>query len=67
MAVVRENLVAQAVDELRVFVARNEGAHPRRGSRLARQLDVAQRVVAAFDRETSNHDPAGPTHRRIAA
>ena len=47
----RDDLIAEAVDELRQFVAIRRGMKPRPGSRLERQLDTARRVVAAYDRE----------------
>jgi hypothetical protein len=47
----RDDLIAEAVDELRQFVATRRGMKPRPGSRLERQIDTARRVVAAYDRE----------------
>jgi hypothetical protein len=47
----RDDLIAEAVDELREFVATCRGTKPRPGSRLERQLDTARRVLAAYDRE----------------
>ena len=47
----RDELIASAVDELRLFVAQHRGVKPRAGSQLERQIDTARRVVAAYDRE----------------
>jgi hypothetical protein len=51
MSNARDDLIAEAVDELREFVASRRGSEPRPGSRLERQLDTASRVIAAYDRE----------------
>ena len=51
MQALRDDLIQEAIDELRQFVARHDGAAPRPGTRLARQLDTASRVIAAYDRE----------------
>lgn len=63
MAEVRDDLIASAVDELRQFVAVHRGDKPRPGTRLARQLDTARRVVAAYDREPKRWRVPAGTHR----
>ena len=49
--------IQAAIDELRSFVARHDDVVPRPGTRLARQLDTASRVIAAYDREAGTVSP----------